>query len=74
MALKPAAQTPLTAAALPQVLTDAGLPGEVLNIIRFSRAGEVIEPVVRDPRLRKLSGTSLRRCGSGCQPLRTFLS
>ncbi|MEJ8662242.1 MULTISPECIES: NAD-dependent succinate-semialdehyde dehydrogenase [Streptomyces] len=57
MIVKPAAQTPLTTAALAGVLTEAGLPDGVLNIIPTSQAAAVTEPLLRDHRLRKLSFT-----------------
>jgi succinate-semialdehyde dehydrogenase / glutarate-semialdehyde dehydrogenase len=57
MIVKPAAQTPLTTAALAAVLTEAGLPDGVLNTIPTDHAAAVTEPLVRDGRLRKLSFT-----------------
>ncbi|MEU3648081.1 NAD-dependent succinate-semialdehyde dehydrogenase [Lentzea sp. NPDC034063] len=57
MVVKPAAQTPLTTAALAEVLREAGLPDGVLNIIPTTRAAAVTEPLLRDGRLRKLSFT-----------------
>lgn len=57
MVLKPAPQTPLTSAALADVLTEAGLPAGVLNVLPTTRAGELTEPLLRDPRLRKVSFT-----------------
>ncbi len=55
--IKPAAETPLTTLALARVLEEAGLPPGVLNVITTSRSGEVSEPIIRDPRLRKLTFT-----------------
>ncbi len=57
MVVKPAAQTPLTTAALAEVLAEAGLPDGVLNIIQTIDAAAVTEPLLRDGRLRKLSFT-----------------
>ncbi|MGY1591183.1 NAD-dependent succinate-semialdehyde dehydrogenase [Geodermatophilus sp. SYSU D00708] len=57
MVVKPAAQTPLSMLALAEVLMDAGLPDGVLNVVPTSTAGQVMEPLIRDPRLRKLSFT-----------------
>ncbi|RNI23275.1 NAD-dependent succinate-semialdehyde dehydrogenase [Flexivirga caeni] len=57
MVVKPAAETPLTMLYLAQVLTEAGLPGGVLNVITTSTSGEVMEPLIRDPRSRKLTFT-----------------
>jgi len=57
MVVKPAKQTPLTMLALVELLTDCGVPAGVVNVITTSRTGEVIEPIIRDPRLRKLTFT-----------------
>jgi succinate-semialdehyde dehydrogenase/glutarate-semialdehyde dehydrogenase len=57
MVVKPASQTPLSMLSLAQILKDAGLPDGVLNVITTSSSGQVMEPLVRDPRLRKLSFT-----------------
>ncbi|MFJ8959015.1 NAD-dependent succinate-semialdehyde dehydrogenase [Lentzea sp. NPDC102401] len=57
MVVKPAAQTPLTTAALAEVLREAGLPDGVLNVIPTTQAAAVTEPLLRDGRLRKLSFT-----------------
>ena len=55
--VKPAAQTPLTTLALAALLTEAGVPDGVVNVITTSRSGAVSEPIIRDPRLRKLTFT-----------------
>ena len=57
MVVKPAKQTPLSMLALVELLTDCGVPAGVVNVITTSRTGEVIEPLIRDPRLRKLTFT-----------------
>lgn len=57
MVVKPAAQTPLSMLALADVLTEAGVPGGVLNVITTKSAGAVMEPLIRDGRARKLSFT-----------------
>jgi succinate-semialdehyde dehydrogenase/glutarate-semialdehyde dehydrogenase len=57
MVVKPASQTPLTMYALTQILVECGLPDGVLNVITTSSTGEVMEPLIRDPRLRKLTFT-----------------
>ena len=57
MVVKPAKQTPLSMLALVDLLTDCGVPAGVVNVITTSRTGEVIEPLIRDPRLRKLTFT-----------------
>ena len=63
MVLKPASLTPLSALAVTQILEQAGLPGGVLNVITSSSSGSVSEPVIRDPRLRKLSFTGSTEVG-----------
>jgi succinate-semialdehyde dehydrogenase/glutarate-semialdehyde dehydrogenase len=63
MVVKPATQTPLTMLLLAQVLAEAGLPDGVLNVITTTSTGEVVEPLVRDPRLRKLTFTGSTRVG-----------
>jgi len=55
--VKPAELTPLTTLYFAQLLMDAGLPAGVLNVITTSTSGEVSEPIIADPRLRKLSFT-----------------
>ncbi|HEX3003116.1 MAG TPA: NAD-dependent succinate-semialdehyde dehydrogenase, partial [Angustibacter sp.] len=57
MIVKPASQTPLSMLALAQILTESGLPEGVLNVVTTSHTGEVMEPLIRDPRLRKLTFT-----------------
>ncbi|MDQ1536221.1 MAG: succinate-semialdehyde dehydrogenase / glutarate-semialdehyde dehydrogenase [Actinomycetota bacterium] len=57
MVVKPAKQTPLSMLALVDLLTDCGLPPGVVNVLVTSRTGDVIEPIIRDPRLRKLTFT-----------------
>ncbi len=61
--VKPAQQTPLSMLALTQILEQAGLPGGVLNTITAHRSGAVIEPLLRDPRTRKLSFTGSTEVG-----------
>jgi succinate-semialdehyde dehydrogenase/glutarate-semialdehyde dehydrogenase len=63
MVLKPAAQTPLCSLALARILEEAGLPEGVLNLITTSSSGKVMEPLIRDPRTRKLSFTGSTEVG-----------
>jgi succinate-semialdehyde dehydrogenase / glutarate-semialdehyde dehydrogenase len=63
MVVKPAQQTPLSMLALAKILEDAGLPGGVLNVLTARRSGEVIEPLLKDPRARKLSFTGSTEVG-----------
>lgn len=55
--IKPAELTPLTTLLLARIFEDAGLPAGVLNVITTSTSGAVSEPIIADPRLRKLSFT-----------------
>jgi succinate-semialdehyde dehydrogenase/glutarate-semialdehyde dehydrogenase len=57
MVVKPAKQTPLSMLALVDLLTECGVPAGVVNLITTTRTGEVIEPLIRDARLRKLTFT-----------------
>jgi len=63
MVVKPAHQTPLSMLALAQILEQSGLPGGVLNVITASRSGEVIAPLLKDARTRKLSFTGSTEVG-----------
>jgi succinate-semialdehyde dehydrogenase/glutarate-semialdehyde dehydrogenase len=63
MVVKPAALTPLSMLALAGILTEAGLPDGVLNVITTKSTGAVMEPLIRDPRLRKLSFTGSTEVG-----------
>ncbi|HEX4723837.1 MAG TPA: NAD-dependent succinate-semialdehyde dehydrogenase [Pseudonocardiaceae bacterium] len=63
MVIKPAAQTPLSMLALADVLTEAGLPDGVLNIVTTTDAGGVMAPLIADPRARKLSFTGSTAVG-----------
>jgi succinate-semialdehyde dehydrogenase/glutarate-semialdehyde dehydrogenase len=63
MVVKPAQQTPLSMLALAAILVEAGLPAGVLNVVTGSRAGALIEPLLRDPRTRKLSFTGSTEVG-----------
>ncbi len=57
MVVKPAHQTPLTMLALAGMLTEAGLPDGVLNVVPTTRAKEMSEALQGDDRLRKVSFT-----------------
>src|SRR5205823_4391228 len=63
MVIKPAKQTPLSMLALAQILEEVGLPGGVLNVITSSSSGSVMEPLIKDPRTRKLSFTGSTEVG-----------
>lgn len=55
--VKPAHETPLTTLLLVQALQDAGLPDGVVNCLTTTRAAEVSDPIMTDPRLRKVTFT-----------------
>jgi succinate-semialdehyde dehydrogenase / glutarate-semialdehyde dehydrogenase len=63
MVVKPAQQTPLSMLALARLLEEAGLPGGVLNVITSRHSGAVVEPLLKDPRTRKLSFTGSTEVG-----------
>src|SRR5215211_1630122 len=61
--VKPAKQTPLSMLALAQILEEAGLPGGVVNVITAKSSGRTMEPLIKDPRARKLSFTGSTAVG-----------
>src|SRR5215208_5922404 len=63
MVIKPAKQTPLSMLALGGILEEAGLPGGVLNIVTAKSSGSIMEPLIKDPRTRKLSFTGSTAVG-----------
>ncbi|GAC1314594.1 MAG: NAD-dependent succinate-semialdehyde dehydrogenase [Acidimicrobiales bacterium] len=63
MVCKPATLTPLSMLALADLLTEAGLPPGVLNVVTSSKASDVTKPVIADGRLRKLSFTGSTEVG-----------
>ncbi len=63
MVIKPAGQTPLSMLALAQILTEAGLPDGVLNMITTSDSGGAMGPLITDGRARKLSFTGSTAVG-----------
>ncbi len=63
MVVKPAKQTPLSMLAMAQILEQAGLPGGVCNVITASSSGSIMEPLIKDPRTRKLSFTGSTEVG-----------
>jgi glyceraldehyde-3-phosphate dehydrogenase (NADP+) len=60
--LKPARTTPLTALALAQAFSDAGLPAGVLNVLTGA-GGRLGDALVSDPRVRKVSFTGSTAVG-----------
>ncbi|MGI9610241.1 MAG: NAD-dependent succinate-semialdehyde dehydrogenase [Acidimicrobiia bacterium] len=63
MVLKPASDTPLTALAIGQILTRAGLPNGVLNILPSQRSSAVVTAMLKDERVRNLSFTGSTEVG-----------
>src|SRR5580693_2348798 len=61
--LKPAAETPLTALALADLLTEAGVPAGAVNVITTTTPGPVCGAMIDDPRVRKLSFTGSTEVG-----------
>ncbi|HWF74838.1 MAG TPA: NAD-dependent succinate-semialdehyde dehydrogenase [Solirubrobacteraceae bacterium] len=61
--VKPASQTPLSMLALGQIFVEVGVPAGVVNIVCTKRSAAVMEPLLRDPRLRKLSFTGSTETG-----------
>lgn len=61
--LKPATATPLTAYAIAQILAEAGVPDGVVNVITSSTTSEVVNAMLEDPRVRKLSFTGSTEVG-----------
>jgi succinate-semialdehyde dehydrogenase / glutarate-semialdehyde dehydrogenase len=61
--IKPPELTPLTTLYFVQILSEAGLPPGVVNVITTSTSGKVSAPIIADPRLRKLSFTGSTEVG-----------
>ena len=61
--LKPASETPLTALAIGAILQEAGAPHGVVNVLTSRRSGEVVQAMLADPRVRKLSFTGSTEVG-----------
>ncbi len=55
--LKPAAETPITAIAIARLLTEAGVPDGVVNVVPTTDAGSVVTTWLQDARVRKISFT-----------------
>lgn len=63
MILKPASDTPLTALAVGDILSEAGLPAGVLNVVPSARSSKVVGAMLADDRVRKLSFTGSTEVG-----------
>jgi succinate-semialdehyde dehydrogenase/glutarate-semialdehyde dehydrogenase len=60
---KPAALTPLTSLALVDILTEAGLPAGVINVVCTSKASSVVTPWMESGIARKISFTGSTEVG-----------
>ena len=61
--LKPASDTPLTALLIGDLLTDAGVPAGVVNVLPSRRSGASVGTMLADPRVRKVSFTGSTEVG-----------
>ena len=61
--LKPAKETPLSALAVAALLTEAGVPDGVVNVLPTNSPGSVVGAMLADPRVRKLSFTGSTEVG-----------
>ncbi|MFI5623214.1 NAD-dependent succinate-semialdehyde dehydrogenase [Nocardioides sp. NPDC051685] len=57
VALKPAAETPLTALAVARLIAEAGVPDGVVNVVPGTDAAGIVSTWLADPRVRKISFT-----------------
>jgi len=62
--IKPAKLTPLTMQYFVQTMVEAGVPDGVINIVSAKSASDVSEPIMADPRCRKVSFTGSTPVGS----------
>ncbi|HEU4912249.1 MAG TPA: NAD-dependent succinate-semialdehyde dehydrogenase [Actinomycetes bacterium] len=63
MVVKPAQLTPLTTLRVAALMSEAGLPDGVLNVVPSTSAGRTVGPLMADPRLRKVSFTGSTEVG-----------
>ena len=63
MVLKPASETPLTMLAIAELLSEAGVPPGVVNILPSRKSGAVVRAMLRDPRVRIISFTGSTEVG-----------
>ena len=69
--IKPATLTPLTTLYFVKILEEAGVPAGVVNVFTTSRSSDVSNPIILDPRLRKLSFTGSTSVGKSLMKLAT---
>jgi succinate-semialdehyde dehydrogenase/glutarate-semialdehyde dehydrogenase len=63
MVVKPAEQTPLSALALAELATQAGIPAGVFSVVPTSRPAEVGRELTQNPLVRKISFTGSTEVG-----------
>lgn len=63
MVVKPAGETPLSALMMCSILSEAGLPDGVLNVVTTKRSSDVVKTIVDTPGLRKISFTGSTQVG-----------
>jgi len=61
--LKPAEETPLTSLLIAAMLEEAGVPPGVVNVLPTDEPGPLVQAMVEDPRVRKLSFTGSTAVG-----------
>lgn len=61
--LKPASETPLTALAMAGLFEEAGVPAGVINVVPSRQSGKIVNAMLHDPRVRKLSFTGSTEIG-----------
>lgn len=61
--LKPATDTPLSALAVADILVEAGLPPGAVNVVTARGSSGVVDVMLDDPRVRKLSFTGSTEVG-----------
>lgn len=61
--IKPAEDTPLSCLMLAQLLADAGVPAGAVNVLPTVEPAAVVDPLLADPRLRKISFTGSTAVG-----------
>lgn len=61
--LKPASETPLTALAMADLFAEAGVPAGVINVVPSRQSGKIVNAMLHDPRVRKLSFTGSTEIG-----------
>lgn len=61
--LKPAAETPLTALAVADLLEEAGVPKGIVNVVTTTAPAAVVGTWLQDDRVRKISFTGSTRIG-----------